>query len=57
MLPTAISGPNTISMCITSPNEDGLGTGVVFLGVFLRLANSPVSKTASAGSLSIKIVS
>jgi len=36
-----------MSICITY--NKGLGTGVVFLGVFLIVARRPLSKTASSG--------
>ncbi len=56
MLPKAISGPNTISICMTLLNLVGLRTGVVFLGVFLVVAKSPVSSMGSAGNESKDIV-
>jgi hypothetical protein len=49
MLPRKTSGPKTMSICITSPNEAGRETGVVFHGVFRIVDKSPTSRTASAG--------
>jgi hypothetical protein len=57
MFPREISGPNTMSMCITSPNDAGRGTGVVFHGVFLMVAKSPSTSTASVGVESRQTVS
>jgi hypothetical protein len=41
---------------MTSPKNEGHGTGVVFLGFFRTEAKSPESNTASAGRESIVIV-
>ncbi len=41
---------------MTSPNSEGLGTGVVFQGVFLSIAISPKSRTVSGGSGSNLII-
>jgi len=45
-----------MSIWITSPKCDGLGTGVVFLGAFHMVAQSPKSSTASGGIESTSIV-
>jgi hypothetical protein len=46
-----------MSICGISPNLDGRMTGVVFLGVFRIVAQSPKSKTTSGGKVSMVIVS
>lgn len=51
------SGPNIISISITSPTEEGWKAGWVLHAVFLIMAKSPGSSIASAGKESRWIVS